>query len=96
MIMHDTYNTLGIARAISPTRQTNSDSAVVSQIIDLQEYKSAEFVIALGDAASVLDGYNSVVGELVEGADVLSKAESSLNRHGSLDHSIKIDECGTR
>ena len=63
---------------------------------DGENSNGSEFVIALGDAASVLDGYNSVVGELVEGADVLTKAESSLNRHGSLDHAIKIDDCGTR
>ena len=63
---------------------------------DGENSNGSEFVITLGDAANVLDGYNSVVGELVEGADVLSKAESSLNRHGSLDHSIKIEDCGTR
>ena len=63
---------------------------------DGENSNGSEIVITLGDAANVLDGYNSVVGELVEGQDVLTKAEASLNRHGSLDHSIKIDDCGTR
>ncbi len=63
---------------------------------DGENANGSEFVITLGEAANVLDGYNSVVGELVEGQDVLSKAESSLNRFGSLDHTIKIEDCGTR
>ena len=69
---------------------------VISLTNDGENANGSEFVIALSDTANVLDGYNSIVGELVEGQDVLDKAESSLNRHGSLDHSIKIEECGTR
>ena len=63
---------------------------------DGENSNGSEFVITLGEAANVLDGYNSVVGELVEGQDVLSKAEASLNRFGTLDHTITIEDCGTR
>ncbi len=56
----------------------------------------SEFLITLGNTADVLDGYHTVFGELVEGDEVLAQAEQSLNRHGHLDHEIKIDDCGTR
>jgi len=63
---------------------------------DGENANGSELLITLGEAANVLDGYNTVVGQLVEGDDVLAKAESSLNRHGSLDHTITIEDCGTR
>ncbi len=63
---------------------------------DGENSNGSEFLITLSDTANLLDGYHSVVGELVEGGDVLDKAEQSLNRHGKLDHSIKIEDCGTR
>ena len=69
---------------------------VISFNNDGENANGSEFLIALSDTANVLDGYHSVIGELVEGGDVLDKAEQSLNRHGSLDHQIKIEECGTR
>ena len=69
---------------------------VISFSNDGENANGSEFVIALSEAANVLDGYNSVIGELVEGQDVLNKAEASLNRHGKLDHAIKIEDCGTR
>ena len=63
---------------------------------DGENANGSEFLITLGDSGNVFDGYNSVVGELVEGADVLAQAEHSLNRLGSFDHTIKIEDCGTR
>ena len=55
-----------------------------------------EFLITLGESANVLDGYNVVLGELVQGEDVLSKVEESVSRLGSLKQEIKIEDCGTR
>ncbi len=69
---------------------------IISYTNDGENSNGSEFQIALSDSANVLDGYHTVVGELVEGCDVLAQAEQSLNRHGSLDHSIKIEDCGTR
>ena len=69
---------------------------IISFSNDGENANGSEFVITLGEAANVLDGYNSVVGELVEGQDVLTKAEASLNRFGTLDHTITIEDCGTR
>ena len=63
---------------------------------DGENSNGSEFLITLSDTANLLDGYHSVIGELVEGGDVLDKAEQSLNRHGKLDHSIKIEDCGSR
>ena len=69
---------------------------VISFNNDGENSNGSEFLISLSETANVLDGYHSVIGELVEGGDVLDKAEQSLNRHGKLDHDIKIDDCGTR
>ena len=69
---------------------------VISFANDGENANGSEFLITLSDAGNILDGYHSVVGELVEGCDVLAKAEQSLNRHGALEHTIKIEECGTR
>ena len=63
---------------------------------DGENANGSEFLITLGESAAVLDGYHTVVGQLVEGDEVLAKAESSLNRQGTLDHTIKIEDCGTR
>ena len=68
----------------------------ISMANDGENANGSEFLITLGETGNVLDGYNSVVGELVEGADVLAQAEHSLNRLGSFDHTIKIEDCGTR
>ena len=56
----------------------------------------SDILIILGESAAVLDGYNTVVGQLVEGDDVLAKAESLINQHRTLDHTIKIEDCGYR
>ena len=63
---------------------------------DGENANGSEFLITLGETGSVLDGYHSVVGELVEGEDVLAQVEQSLSRHGTLSHSIKIEDCGTK
>jgi peptidyl-prolyl isomerase F (cyclophilin D) len=68
----------------------------ISYANDGENSNGSEFVITLGEAANVLDGYQTVVGALVDGEDVLAKAEASLNRHGKLDHTLKIENCGTR
>ncbi len=74
----------------------HSKRGVISFNNDGENSNGSEFLIALSDTANVLDGYHSVIGELVEGQAVLDEAERSLNRHGSFDHDIKIEECGTR
>lgn len=48
MIGRDLHNTLSYQRAISPAINTNSDTALVSQIIDMQPLLGLEFVIATG------------------------------------------------
>jgi cyclophilin family peptidyl-prolyl cis-trans isomerase len=68
----------------------------ISYANDGENSNGSEFMITLGEAANVLDGYHTVVGQLVEGDEVLAKAESSINRHGSLDHTITIEDCGTK
>lgn len=46
--MRDFVNNFQLKRAISPVTQTNSDTALVSQIIDRQGYDSLAFLIATG------------------------------------------------
>lgn len=46
---NDILNTLAIRRLISPFRQTNSSTAVVSQILDRQGFDRVGIVIQTGD-----------------------------------------------
>lgn len=55
----------------------------------------SEFMITLGKA-DMLDGYHTVVGELVEGEDVLRAAEENLTRLGRVEGEIRIEDCGSR
>ena len=55
----------------------------------------SEFYITL-DQADPLDKYNVVVGELVEGEDVLKKIEEGLNRNGTVSGDVRIESSGTR
>lgn len=48
MIGRDLHNTLAFRRGISPVTQTNSDTAIVSQIIDMSSLLGLEFVIMTG------------------------------------------------
>lgn len=48
-MQHDIHNNFEVRRMISPVRQTNSDTAVVSQIIDCANRNSIEIVIATGN-----------------------------------------------
>jgi len=41
-----------------------------------------------------LDGYHVVVGELVEGEEVLKEVESAGSRDGKTKDTIKIEDCG--
>jgi hypothetical protein len=59
MIQKDLHNRLSFLRGVSPTRQTNSDAAIVSQIIDMTDLLSLEWVIALGSLTD--PGFTTVV-----------------------------------
>ena len=69
---------------------------MISFANDGENANGSEFMITLSETANLLDGYHSVVGELVEGEEVLKQAEESISRLGTFDHTIKIEECGTR
>lgn len=62
---------------------------------DGENSNGSEFMITL-DKADMLDGYHQVVGELVEGEEVLREAEASIDRLGHLKDEIKIENSGTR
>ena len=55
----------------------------------------SEFLITLGKA-DILDGYHQLVGELVEGEEVLRQAEESVSRLGTNTDEIRIENSGTR
>lgn len=62
---------------------------------DGESSNGSEFMITL-DKADVLDGYHQVVGELVEGEEILKQAEEALTRHGNTTAEIRIENSGTR
>jgi len=53
----------------------------------------SRFMITL-DKAEVLDGYQTVLGEVVEGDSVLKEIEELLSRSGHFKEEIKIEACG--
>jgi cyclophilin family peptidyl-prolyl cis-trans isomerase len=59
-----------------------------------EDSNNTDFLVTLGKA-DVFDGYNVAFGEIVEGQDVLERAEQSLSRLGHFNDEIKIDSCGT-
>ena len=62
---------------------------------DGENSNGSEFMITLGKA-DMLDGYHQLVGELVEGEEILRQAEESLSRLGHTTDEIKIENSGTR
>ena len=59
-----------------------------------EDGNGSEFMITL-DNADILEGYNTVIGELVEGEDVLKTLEDGLARDGTFKEEFKIENCGT-
>jgi len=55
----------------------------------------SEFTITFG-AASYLDGYQTVFGELVDGEKVLAALEAGVDRHGKVHEDFKIVQAGER
>lgn len=62
---------------------------------DGENGNGSRFHITLGKA-DFLDGYNQLVGELVEGDHVLSEIEEQLTRQGGVKSEIKIEASGTK
>ena len=60
-----------------------------------EDSNTSDFLVTLG-SAEMMDGYNVVFGECVDGHDVLERAEKGLSRHGHFDEDIKIESCGTK
>lgn len=79
----------------APVQLRHYKRGILTMANDGENSNGSEFMITL-DKADMLDGYHTVVGELVEGEDVLKKAEASLTRLGNFSHEIKIEQSGTR
>ncbi len=54
---------------------------------------NSQFMVTFGDTPW-LDGYHVVVGELVEGDNVLSEIEDLGSREGNVKEELKIEDCG--
>lgn len=72
MIPRDDYTPFAFLRGISPVTQTNSSSALVSQIIDMQSYMSCIFIVAVG-AFSDADATTTVLLEESDNSDMSSQ-----------------------
>jgi hypothetical protein len=80
-MMRDLHNNIEVRRLISPTRQTNDSTAVVSQVIDLVNVTKCEFVIALGS----LTDADATFAVLVEDG-----ADSALSDNAAVDDAYLI------
>jgi hypothetical protein len=69
----DLHNSIHPSRGLSPVKQTNADTAFVSEILDTAGYESAEFVILLGALTDT--GVTFVV--LVEDGDASNLSDNA-------------------
>jgi hypothetical protein len=74
--MRDNMNNLNPKRGLSPQKQTNADTAFVSEILDTRGLKSATFVLLTGDVTDT----NVTFTVLAEDGDV-----SNLSDHAAID-----------
>lgn len=95
--MYDLYSKLKVSRAISPSN-TGDNTALVSQIIDMQGYKSLVFFIASGSLADAAATFTVLVEDgdvsnLSDGAavadDYLSGTESAASLTQADDNTVK-------
>ncbi|MCA3255071.1 MAG: hypothetical protein INF91_05595 [Alphaproteobacteria bacterium] len=77
--MNDMHSTITVRRAISPV-SISDNTAAVSQIIDLQGYKSLEFVIAFGSLADSDATFTTLVehGDAANLSDAAAVADIDL------------------
>ena len=68
---------------------------ILSMANDGENANGREFYITLGKA-DLLDGYHTVVGELVQGEETLAEIERNLSRLGNIEKEIKIDAAGSQ
>ena len=66
---------------------------ILTMINDGTHSNGSEFMVTFGEA-SYLDGYQNVVGELVDGETVLSAIEASCGRDGKVSAEWVISESG--
>ncbi len=73
MIARDLHSTLSYQRAISPVTQTDADTAIVGQWIDMADLLGLEFVMQTG----TLSDTNATFAVLVEDADASDKSDAA-------------------
>lgn len=69
----DLHNEVEVRRCISAVRQTNSDSAIVGQIIDLQGASGVEFLITYGN----LTDANATIAVLLEDGEASNLSDAA-------------------
>ena len=78
--MRDLHNNIDVKRGISPVAAVTDNTAYVSQIVDLQGYGSAEFVLALGNNTDADATFAVLVeeGDQANLSDAASVADADL------------------
>lgn len=72
MIPRDDHTPFAFLRGVSPVTQTNSDTAIVSQIIDMRDYMSCTFIVAVGTFSDA-DATTTVLLEESDNSDMSSQ-----------------------
>ena len=83
-MFEDIHNAIEVRRAISPTRQTNSDTAITSAIIDMSGYDSCEFLLALGTLTDTNATFAVTMAESAASNMSGSNTVAAADRIGSL------------
>jgi len=100
--MRDLHNNIHVKRGISPAAAGTDNTAFVSQIVDLQGYDAAEFIILLGAntdtnatfAVLVEDGDNSALSDNAAVDDKFLLGTEALAGFTAADDDNKVKKIG--
>jgi len=98
----DLHNDVKYSRAIAPFRQTNADTAIVSQILDTAAFEQNEVIIHYGNltdadatiAVLLEDGDNSALSDNAAVADALLKGTEAACAAAAATDDYKICKLG--
>ena len=91
----ENYGVEGVWNPDGDLTMRHHKRGILSATIDGTNRTGSEFMITFGEA-SMLNGSQTVLGELVEGDSVLAEIEKHVDRHGNVASGLKISASGSK
>ena len=87
------FGAWGVFNADGDLSLRHAKRGQLSYVTTGDQQSGSEFTLTFGPAP-MLDGYQTVFGELVEGESVLAEMEAATDRHGAVSKEFKVVEAG--